>query len=109
AVHGSVVRAQCGQHCRETIHRCGLPHEPLRYTSIASVLPQFVVRGRRVPAGMMFTLAGGRPPREGHRPHRRRWRRNEITVAAPREMRRSLAGAAVGNFMEWYDFGVYAY
>ncbi|GAA4802812.1 glycine betaine/L-proline transporter ProP [Tomitella cavernea] len=45
------------------------------------------------------------PPRR----RRRRWRLSQITVSAPRNMRRSITGTAVGNFMEWYDFGVYAY
>jgi MHS family proline/betaine transporter-like MFS transporter len=56
-----------------------------------------------------FTLGGGQPSGDGHRPTRRRWKLDEITVSDPHEMRQSIAGSAVGNFMEWYDFGVYAY
>lgn len=39
----------------------------------------------------------------------RRWRREEITVADPLIVRRAIAGTAIGNFMEWYDFGVYGF
>ncbi|HET7386671.1 MAG TPA: MFS transporter [Nocardioidaceae bacterium] len=49
----------------------------------------------------------GEPSRGG--PHRRRWQLEEVAVTDPEGMRRSIAGTAVGNFMEWYDFGVYAY
>ena len=40
---------------------------------------------------------------------RREWRRDEIRVNDPTATRRSIAGTAIGNFMEWYDFGVYGY
>jgi MFS transporter, MHS family, proline/betaine transporter len=40
---------------------------------------------------------------------RRKWRRDEIRVIDPEATRRSIAGTAIGNFMEWYDFGVYGY
>ena len=42
------------------------------------------------------------------RRRRRKWTRNEIRVADP-AMRQTIAGTAIGNFMEWYDFGVYGY
>lgn len=42
-------------------------------------------------------------------PLRRRWTHDEIRVAKPADVRRSIKGAAIGNFMEWYDFGVYGY
>ena len=32
-----------------------------------------------------------------------------ITVADPSSLTRTVAGTAVGNFTEWYDFGVYSY
>jgi MFS family permease len=35
--------------------------------------------------------------------------RGEIQVTRPEVMRRSIKGASIGNFMEWYDFGVYGY
>jgi MFS transporter, MHS family, proline/betaine transporter len=40
---------------------------------------------------------------------RRRWSSDEIQVVRPEVMRRSIEGASIGNFMEWYDFGVYGY
>ena len=40
---------------------------------------------------------------------RRRWTRDQIQVTNPEAMRRSIRGASIGNFMEWYDFGVYGY
>src|SRR6201987_4777703 len=48
--------------------------------------------------------------RSGARRRRRpRWTRDEIQVTRPEVMRRDTAGTAIGNFMEWYDFGVYGY
>jgi MHS family proline/betaine transporter-like MFS transporter len=40
---------------------------------------------------------------------RRRWTRDEIQVSDPAMTRQSIKGASIGNFMEWYDFGVYGY
>ncbi|PQM47638.1 Proline/betaine transporter [Mycobacterium talmoniae] len=37
------------------------------------------------------------------------WTRDEIRVSDPAAMRRSIAGTAIGNFMEWYDFGIYGF
>lgn len=37
------------------------------------------------------------------------WTRADIRVSDPAGMRRSIAGTAVGNFTEWYDFGVYSF
>jgi MFS transporter, MHS family, proline/betaine transporter len=45
----------------------------------------------------------------GRRSRRRRWTRDQIRVADPSATRRTIAGTAIGNFMEWYDFGVYGY
>src|SRR5699024_9920949 len=42
-------------------------------------------------------------------PRRRRWQLEDIQVTDTGEMRRSIGGTAVGNFMEWYDFGIYSY
>jgi MHS family proline/betaine transporter-like MFS transporter len=39
----------------------------------------------------------------------RRWTRDQIQVTAPEVTRASIKGASIGNFMEWYDFGVYGY
>lgn len=33
----------------------------------------------------------------------------DITVSDPKTLQRSIAGTAIGNFMEWYDFGVYGF
>lgn len=40
---------------------------------------------------------------------RGRWTRDQIQVTDPEVTRRSIQGASIGNFMEWYDFGVYGY
>jgi MHS family proline/betaine transporter-like MFS transporter len=40
---------------------------------------------------------------------RRRWTRDQIQVSNPAMTRQSIKGASIGNFMEWYDFGVYGY
>jgi MHS family proline/betaine transporter-like MFS transporter len=45
----------------------------------------------------------------GGRPRRSKWARKDIRVTDPAEMRRSILGTAVGNFMQWYDFGIYGY
>lgn len=39
----------------------------------------------------------------------RRWSRDEITVTDPAAMKQAITGTAIGNVMEWYDFGVYGY
>ncbi|HWM36688.1 MAG TPA: MFS transporter [Streptomyces sp.] len=36
-------------------------------------------------------------------------RRSDITVTDERSVKRAVRAAALGNAMEWYDFGVYAY
>ena len=43
------------------------------------------------------------------RRRRRRWTFDQIQVADPEMTRQSIKGASIGNFMEWYDFGVYGY
>lgn len=42
------------------------------------------------------------------RRRRGKWSRKDIRVADP-AMRQTILGTAIGNFMEWYDFGVYGY
>ena len=37
------------------------------------------------------------------------WRRSDITVTDERSVERAVRAAMLGNAMEWYDFGVYAY
>jgi MFS transporter, MHS family, proline/betaine transporter len=46
--------------------------------------------------------------RKGTR-RRRKCTRADIRVVDPTVARHSIAGTAIGNFMEWYDFGVYGY
>lgn len=38
-----------------------------------------------------------------------KWARDEITVTDKAGMSRAITGTAIGNVMEWYDFGVYGY
>lgn len=40
---------------------------------------------------------------------RRKLELDDVTIAEERTLKRATAAAAVGNAMEWYDFGVYAY
>jgi MFS transporter, MHS family, proline/betaine transporter len=40
---------------------------------------------------------------------RRTWTVDQIQVTDPEMTRQSIKGASIGNFMEWYDFGVYGY
>ncbi|WP_407561772.1 MFS transporter [Streptomyces sp. 184] len=40
---------------------------------------------------------------------RPRWRRGDITVTEEPEVRRAVRAAALGNAMEWFDYGIYAY
>lgn len=39
----------------------------------------------------------------------RHLRTEDCTVVDQKEIRKVIGGTAVGNFMEWYDFGVYGY
>lgn len=45
----------------------------------------------------------------GERGTQRRWARREITIADSGMLRRAIAGTAIGNFMEWFDFGVFGF
>jgi MHS family proline/betaine transporter-like MFS transporter len=54
----------------------------------------------------MNNARGGKGTR---RRRRRKWTRADIRVVDPTVARHSIAGTAIGNFMEWYDFGVYGY
>ncbi|WP_407562318.1 MFS transporter [Streptomyces sp. 184] len=40
---------------------------------------------------------------------RPRWRLSDITVTEEPEIRRAVRAAALGNAMEWFDYGIYAY
>jgi len=37
------------------------------------------------------------------------WRRSDITVTDESSVRRAVKAAALGNAMEWFDFGIYSY
>lgn len=45
----------------------------------------------------------------GRRHRRRPWTRSEIRVSDPAVIRRSIRGTAIGNLMQWFDFGIYGY
>ncbi|MGP6175213.1 MFS transporter [Corynebacterium sp. A21] len=34
---------------------------------------------------------------------------DDVTVVPPEKLRPAIKGSTVGNFMEWYDFGIYGY
>jgi MHS family proline/betaine transporter-like MFS transporter len=57
--------------------------------------------------------AGGAPRRRRGGPRRRRRGRpargGTVTVVEESGLRRTIAGTAIGNMMEWFDFGVYSY
>src|SRR5699024_2262709 len=40
---------------------------------------------------------------------KRKWSMDQITISDAAAMRKTTAGTAIGNFTEWYDFGVYSY
>lgn len=63
------------------------------------------------PGSWYTLLAVGTKGRTGSGEHTGRgtWARDDIRVADPVAMRRSIAGTAIGNFMEWYDFGIYGF
>lgn len=52
--------------------------------------------------------AASHPAGDVH-PLRNRWTREQIRVSDPATLQRCVAGTAIGNFMEWYDFGVYGF
>ena len=39
----------------------------------------------------------------------RRLRPEDIVVVPEQPVRRAIGGTVVGNFMEWFDFGIYGY
>ncbi|TPW32030.1 MFS transporter [Pararhizobium mangrovi] len=34
---------------------------------------------------------------------------DDVTISDPSRLKKTVAGTAIGNFTEWYDFGVYSY
>lgn len=45
----------------------------------------------------------------GDNRQRRDHSEDEITVSPPSRLRRTVGGTSVGNLMEWYDFGIFAF
>ncbi len=41
--------------------------------------------------------------------HRHGWTEDDITVVQVSGLKRTISGTAIGNMMEWYDFGVYGF
>lgn len=52
---------------------------------------------------------GSHIPKQDRRLGARKLRHDDINVVDAPSMKRAISGAVVGNFMEWYDFGVYGY
>lgn len=52
-----------------------------------------------------------RPPRARKTQQQRqpRLRQDDVLVVEKRPMRQAISGTVVGNFMEWFDFGIYGY
>ncbi|MFT3877531.1 MAG: MFS transporter [Propioniciclava sp.] len=48
-------------------------------------------------------------PPPNTRPPTRKLETSDVIVVEPSRMKLALRGAFVGNFMEWYDFGIYGY
>ncbi|WP_430591686.1 MFS transporter [Humidisolicoccus flavus] len=56
--------------------------------------------------------SGPRTPGERRPRHRRTTRRlevDDVLVVKRSKIRTAISGTAVGNFMEWFDFGIYGY
>ncbi|MCD7100950.1 MFS transporter [Pseudoclavibacter sp. 13-3] len=43
------------------------------------------------------------------RARRRRLRKEDVVIVKRRPMKQAIGGTVVGNFMEWFDFGIYGY
>ncbi|WP_297317217.1 MFS transporter [uncultured Bifidobacterium sp.] len=62
--------------------------------------------------GKADTTVKRRSRKHNQRPHRtwnQRLHLTDINVVDASTLKRAIAGTAVGNFMEWYDVGVYGY
>jgi MHS family proline/betaine transporter-like MFS transporter len=51
----------------------------------------------------------GRPKNKRRLMWLRRLRKEDIVVVEQESVRQAVLGTAVGNFMEWFDFGIYGY
>ncbi len=61
-----------------------------------------------------MTTGHSEPSREGRKPFRIKRRKKRLDaddciVVEPKSIRTAIGGTTVGNFMEWFDFGVYGY
>ncbi|WP_339350844.1 MFS transporter [Bifidobacterium indicum] len=68
--------------------------------------------GKAGKAGKADTTVKRRSRKHNQRPHRtwnQRLHLTDINVVDASTLKRAIAGTAVGNFMEWYDVGVYGY
>lgn len=66
-------------------------------------------RRPRAPRGRGESEAVDRMMRTLVRRRKKSFRTEDITVTDPPKVRRAVTAAALGNTMEWFDFGVYAY
>lgn len=66
-------------------------------------------KDRKVPRRGNDNAAVERMVRTVIRRRKRSLREQDVTVTDPPKVRRAVTAAALGNTMEWFDFGVYAY
>lgn len=66
-------------------------------------------KNRKVPRRGNDNAAVERMVRTVIRRRKRSLREQDVTVTDPPKVRRAVTAAALGNTMEWFDFGVYAY
>nr|WP_246475769.1 MFS transporter [Brevibacterium renqingii] len=52
---------------------------------------------------------GKRPPRRMRKAMKKRLKEEHCILVEPKSIRTAIGGTTVGNFMEWFDFGVYGY
>ncbi len=64
--------------------------------------------GTPVPAAGGSSAPRAGSPRRG-RLTRRRLDVDDVLVVKPKKLRTAITGTVVGNFMEWFDFGIYGY
>lgn len=68
-----------------------------------------LTKNRKVPRRGNDNAAVERMVRTVIRRRKRSLREQDVTVTDPPKVRRAVTAAALGNTMEWFDFGVYAY
>ena len=52
---------------------------------------------------------GNRPSRRARKAMKKRLEEEHCILVEPKSIRTAIGGTTVGNFMEWFDFGVYGY